>query len=269
MLSLSSAPEPYFKRSNIMNYLTEYFKSPPQQKTDDQIKEEQYQKTLQHENLDLDPMLAVIRLALTSLIAVDYPKGGIRIGIRAQDIHIECPGGIQIAKRIWYQEDRTQLLSLRKHLVKALKWFAPWKKENSSVKIIFEKAIKGLEELQKTYIEKDEHLQIEHDFTGRGIGDDIELIKTCIGDTEDKILQCLKEANANYFKLSDISLTEKQTHDQYLSEKVTLYWKDKLTLLSDLFNANQIKSIKTFDLVKNSPKNFSEILKNYPKPIKY
>ncbi len=98
----------------------------------------------QDKNIIIDPMSCLIKLSILNF----YPSGT-KISIGDNMVAIEDPSLLQGAYRFIKGDNREDLHNLYIPLIKSIEWF--WNKENKEIKYLFDYAIKGLENLKKSY----------------------------------------------------------------------------------------------------------------------
>jgi hypothetical protein len=225
-------------------------------------------KALVHQwGLDFDPMYGMVRLGIVGLMDENVKrqgnqKGGIKIAIRSHKIFIEPWNCIQGLRREICIEDRKELLSLKKHIIKALEWFPPQK--CYYYRTIFEHAIKGLEALRRTYGTEEDGT--EEDFTSRGIKQYIEIIQKALDDTDFCLEEPPKIATVRDKIAKNVKLEINETIEFFLYQNIKPLWelREDLSLqtLHNNFITKRIDSIRAD--VRYNPACFKKILKAIP-----
>jgi len=272
---------------NSFQRLQSYIQPPPiQPQPLDELIEQ-----VKEEELLCDPMYLVIKIATIPLvhqqINVDpqvYNIKGIRLSIQNAVVEVQKPGYLQGMRRLWKGDTREQLLSIRPHLIKALKWFPPEK--NGNYQEIFACCQKGLEKLLDTYRSRKKHLVItdpsiktdshqvtpikintteKENWVSRQLEEDIALIDYELHKTQKRPSDNLLLEDEKRFPSQKLILkSPSQTIEEFLKVKIQKNWdSETITAIANIFRSNNTNSFNPNkainDYIEKNPLFFLEI----------
>ena len=229
------------------------------------------------EELDINPMDLMVGLAIVSLkelreqLNMKNPK--IKIKISAFAI-------TSATKDIWQSVDRTRggasrddLSILRKHIIKALKWFPPY--EDEDVKTICKFASAGLGTLYNTY--KPEGKKVHEDALCSRLKSDAELIdRSVTANDKNELALILESEESKAFPLRDELISPEVTRDMMVAKMTREVWMKgdlsiiakQLTSMHEIITSDNLKNMKVmhFDthmksleiLIQNNPGFFAD-----------
>jgi hypothetical protein len=238
-------------------------------------------KLINREQLAFDPLYGMVRLGVlhqTYLIASEKltagdPKPAVYFYIEDGKMYIKESA----ITNLYASTSDENLLTLRRHIVKALKWFYP---NTAELRTIFEFTIKGLEALKERETEAialdDLPASISElipigarsvatTIRGRCLQEDILLIRSVLDAKTQKIAEAIiNQEDRELFRLQDLNLTgnDDTIETRYAFKMLNRWNVDLIKMISTLFSSHSLNNQVLRDTIRKMltqiPQEFDE-----------